>query len=126
MAEINKITVAGITQLPTYNTQAAVFVKGTDTYENVRIGKEMTIETSDGKTASGQLSGKKVGALIELMGEYGAYNLHTFGVPYSTLSLIQALSDAQGEDPLDVTKLYTVLVVQVVNAPNMPPLPTTA
>ena len=114
MTQLTEITVKGAKTLPQYGTQVSVYCKGVDTYENIRIGKEITILNDDGNKVSGTLSVKRVGALLELLGEFGANNLHTFGQTYSPVSLVQALSDSFGEDPLDVTKLYTVLVVQVV------------
>lgn len=92
--------------------QVSLLQKGTAIYEAARINGDVTIKT-DTATVTASVQAFQVGALIDLLPNYGPQSVHTYGRPYSALGLIQALTDASDDDVLDVTKLYTAVVVTV-------------
>lgn len=126
MARSTEIVVPGLKNLPMQGGQAAVFLKGVDAYDQYRIGDQITVKGDNDVTANATVQGIQVGALVDLMGSYGPQNVYTYGRGYSALSFIQTLGDATGENPLDVTKLYTVVTVMVAMQPQpgMPGYPT--
>jgi hypothetical protein len=104
--------------------QVSVFQKGTDLYEAARINAPVAHALDSGTQVDATVQSIQVGALIDLIGMYGPQSVYTYARPYSALALLQALTDASGEDALDVTKLYTVVVVTTpMPAPIMPVVP---
>ncbi|MRI54068.1 hypothetical protein D8770_08895 [Methylobacterium sp. DB1607] len=104
--------------------QVSVFHKGTDLYEAARINGTVELAAEDGTKLDATVQTMQVGALIDLIGSYGPQNVYTYGRPYSALGLLQALTDASTDDVVDVTKLYTVVVVTTpMPAPIMPGAP---
>lgn len=95
---------------PLQGTACAALIRGTDTYEDLRVGRAVTVQNgAKTKQVAAQVVGLKVGALIDLVPEFGAQNLIVYGKPYSNLMAVQSMTDASGEDVLDVTKLYTAV-----------------
>lgn len=95
---------------PLQGTACAALIRGTDTYEDLRVGRAVTVQNgAKTKRVAAQVVGLKVGALIDLVPEFGAQNLIVYGKPYSNLMAVQSMTDASGEDVLDVTKLYTAV-----------------
>lgn len=104
--------------------QVSVFQKGTDLYESARINGTVELAAEDGTKLDATVQTIQVGALIDLIGSYGPQNVYTYGRPYSALGLLQALTDASTDAVVDVTKLYTVVVVTTpMPAPVSPAAP---
>ncbi|MGW5960828.1 hypothetical protein [Methylorubrum thiocyanatum] len=119
------VTIAGQNLNLPQGAQVSVFNKGTDLYESARINAPIELALESGATVDATVQAMQVGALIDLIGMYGPQSVYTYARPYSALALLQALTDASGEDAIDVTKLYTVVVVTTpMPAPVMPGAPT--
>ena len=119
------VTIAGQNLNLPQGAQVSVFHKGTDLYESARINASIELALEGGPTVDATVQAMQVGALIDLIGMYGPQSVYTYARPYSALALLQALTDASGEDAIDVTKLYTVVVVTTpMPAPVMPGAPT--
>lgn len=117
---IPAIKVPGLPALPQGN-QITVFARGADPYEATRLNGSVDLVLDDGTKVTATVVNKKVGPLIDLIGQDGPNNVYTFGRIYSAVSLIQALTDAAPEDVLDVTKLYTAVTVSTpMQVPAMP------
>lgn len=102
-------------------SQISVFQRGTDLYETARINGTVALEVEGSAQVDATVQSMQVGALIDLIGNYGPQSVYTYGRPYSALGLLQSLTDASEDDVLDVTKLYTVVVVTTpMPAPLMP------
>ncbi len=107
-----------------YGAQVSVFQKGTDLYETARINAPVELAVESGTKIDAVVQSIQVGALIDLIGQFGPQSVYTYARPYSALGLLQALTDASGEDAIDVTKLYTVVVVTTpMPTPVMPGAP---
>lgn len=115
------VTIAGQNLNLPYGAQVSVFQKGTDLYETARINGPVELEVEGGSKVDATVQSKQVGALIDLIGQFGPQSVYTYARPYSALGLLQALTDASEDDVLDVTKLYTVVVVTTpMPTPVMP------
>lgn len=97
---------------PMQGSQFSVFNKGTDIYDELRVGREVVVQNeAKTKQVRGSIVSLRVGALIDLLNEFGPYNVTTFGKPYTPLMLIQTMTDIAAVEALDVSKLYTVFTV---------------
>lgn len=118
------VTIPGQNLSLPHGAQVSVFQKGTDLYEAARINGPVTLALDSGTQMDATVQTLQVGALIDLMAMYGPQSVYTYARPYSALGLLQTLTDASDEDVLDVTKLYTVVVVTTpMPAPIMPGMP---
>lgn len=95
---------------PPYGATLALFISGTDNYSKLRLNSDLDITLGDGNKYRAQIQSVTVGALVDLIANYGAQNIYTWGRMYSPSTLVQQLSPSVGV--LDVTQLYTVVMVQ--------------
>ncbi|PZP71752.1 hypothetical protein [Methylorubrum populi] len=107
---------AGVTNLP-YGGEVAFFERGVDAYERLRLNGEVEIKMPDGSTRKGTVRGTQVAPLIDLIMSYGSRHVSFYNSVYSANGLIQTMTDVAPEAVLDVTKLYTAVLV----APQMDP-----
>ncbi|GJE78125.1 hypothetical protein [Methylorubrum suomiense] len=105
------ITVPGEVPNIPQGAEISVFEKGVELYERLKINREVQLKLADGKTLTGTVKSMKVDSLIDLMHAYGPQSIYGYARTYTATGLVQALTDAAGGDTLDVTKLYTAVVV---------------
>lgn len=118
------VTIAGRNLSLPYGAQIAVFERGVDLFETARINGPVAVSIEGAAPVDATVQAKQVGALIELIGQYGPQSLYTYARPYSALGLLQALTDASDDAVLDLTKLYTVVLVTTpIPSPAMPMSP---
>jgi ABC-type hemin transport system substrate-binding protein len=87
-----------------------VFVKGTEAYEQFEIGSTVDMEQqTSGRKHTAVVATVSVGPLIDLLTNYGSQSFAVYGKPYTAKGLIKALGAENGEDVVDVTKLYTAV-----------------
>jgi len=92
----------------------STFTKGADLFEKVRVGEHVEVVLDDGTKRPARVQMVQVDALINLVTGYGAQAAMNQGRPYSALAVVQGLTDAAaGSGPLDVTKIYTMVQVQL-------------
>lgn len=109
----------GVITVP-YGMPFYVYAKGVEAYENFRPNGDIELTLDDGSTVSGKVTDVRVGPLIDMITGTGAQAATMVSRIYSPLALVQTLTDQNGGDPVDVTKLYTAVAVQVPTpmAPN--------
>lgn len=106
----NMITITGrVPQRPLPGQLISLFTRGVDDYERLPIGAEIEIRLDDG-VCKATVTNSQVGPLIDLIGTYGTQSIYTYGQMYSARALIAAIG---GGEVVDVTKLYTALVVNI-------------
>lgn len=105
---------ASTTGLPS-GADIAFFEKGIDAYERLRLNGDVEIKMPDGSVQKGTVRSVQVGPLIDLLQSYGHQHVSVYGTGrmYTANSLIQALTAEAGVDVLDVTKLYTAIMVLI-------------
>lgn len=104
------LTVPGVSGLPR-GTPFSVYQRGADTFEALRINGPVALHLDDGSAAEATVQALQVGALVDLITNFGPQSVYTAGRIYSPLTLIQALTDAGEGAVLDVTRLYTAVTV---------------
>lgn len=108
-----QVKLAGLTGIPV-GTPFAVYERGSDTvFDRVRIGGTIELALDDGTTKTANVQALQAAPLIDLIAGSGSQAAHMVGRVYSPLALVQHLTDNAPEDVLDVTKLYTAIVVLV-------------
>jgi hypothetical protein len=117
------LKVPGYTGTVPSGANVVIFEKGVDAYERLRLNGDVDLGLDDGQTVRATVTDTRSGALIDLIGQSGAQVIYGYGRPYSARGLVQALADATGENPLDVTKLYTAVTVTVSYQPSTGPVP---
>lgn len=118
------VPVPGKNVAPPLGSPFTVYAEGIDIYGKTRINGDIDLALDDGTTRRATVQGLQVAPLIDLIGNFGQQNVYTYGGIYSPLTLVQALTDASPADVLDVTKLYTALIV-TLPMPSPAPLPAT-
>ena len=93
--------------------EVAVFDKGITLFEGLKLNGEIELKLADGTTKKGVVKGLKVDTLVDLLQFFGPQSVYSYGRVYTAVGLIQALTEAAGVEVLDVTKLYTAVVVSI-------------
>lgn len=105
-------------KFPASGMPFVVYAQGVGLFEQLRANSTVALALDDGTSRDATVQSVQVGALIDLVASQGPQSVYTAGRVYSALSLVQALTDASPDDVIDVTKLYTaVMVVLPVDAP---------
>lgn len=118
-----QLTLPGLASVPQGGT-FAVYQRGAETYENTRLGQQIELVGDDGQVRTGTVQEVRIGSLIDLIQQTLHQNIYTYGRPANATTLVQTLTEASPDEVLDVTKLYTSLLVAVAMAsPPMMPAP---
>lgn len=109
-------------------TDVAFFEPGISAYERLRLNGDVEIKLANGDVRKGTVRAMQVGPLIDLIVTYGSRHALSYGQTYSANGLVQSMTEAAGGEVVDVTKLYTVVMVQVQMEPSQMPgyIPPTA
>lgn len=102
---------SGVNQVP-YGAEVMFFEKGVDAYEQFRLGSEIEVKTAEGTVYKSTVRSTQVSSLIELIVGNGHRHILTYGQLYTAGHLVRLLTEQSGESVIDVSKLYTGVLVQ--------------
>ncbi len=109
-----------VQQLP-YGAEVMFFEKGIEAYEAYGLNTQIEIKLPNGMVQKATVRSTQVAPLIELIVSNGHRYVSNYGQAYTAGHLVKSLTKDTGVDVLDVTKLYTGVLVFVDNTVSPTP-----